>query len=129
QSALGSLLHRPALLDRVAEMYPLDDPAALREAWSRVLDEERRRRLVETAADPCWRQARDKLARFDGLCRKETDSREAQRRGLIVQLDHMLSRPDAPTVEKCLAAIAATEAGRSGRAANWDPPEAFGELT
>lgn len=129
QSALGSLLHRPALLDRVAEMYPLDDPAALREAWSRVLDEERRRRLVETAADPCWRQARDKLARFDGLCRKETDSREAQRRELIVQLDHMLSRPDAPTVEKCLAAIAATEAGRSGRAANWDPPEAFGELT
>lgn len=125
---LRTFLNRRATLEQLASTGVLDDAAALRKDWARVLRTERNRRLLALRYHPAVQGLSRRLERFSGQCLKPNDGRELRRQAYLDTLGTILTAKDSASIAAAIESAAGFTAARSS-AKNWPSEVVFKQLT
>jgi len=117
---MGYLLGRRGVLERIRLNHPLDDLAALVADWRRL----EQQAMASTARDPEICRIRERLASFEGQCRKPDDARELLRLQVLASLERLIGAEDPSEISALLDELGAISF-KGGSKKNWDPEDSF----
>jgi len=112
--------HAAVMADIVVE-HPVTNPEALQQHWAQLARADYEDRLSTLASAPSIRWFRNRLAEFDGQCRKPADPREILRREMLASLDAILVGAGVDEIETHLERILDLST-RGTRSDHWDSP-------
>ena len=124
---LDAMLRKRAEVERFSE-WP-SDPGELAAHWLWLVEKEENRRFISLRHSPKLLRFKDELTGFAGLCSNPGDGREQLRLEMLDALDTILNGCEPAATRLQMECLARGLAGRRGSKKNWDPEQAFKDLT
>jgi len=124
---LETMLNKRALLERLRDRFPLEDPGALVRAWAQTVEAEWKARLERVKDGGEWAGLRDDLAAFEGQCTKASAKREVMRVAMIAAIEEVVAGAGPTRAAALLEGLAGLKAS-GAKSANWPSNEVFKRL-